>query len=269
MQRLKNLTKRILKIHPKSNLTPLKDIIQLGTKVHGYFIPENFLNSSSLCYCVGAGEDISFDTELVHHFGCDVVILDPAPEGINHFNLLKSKIENHESLSLNNLETKFTYRIKKDQLSKLKFIELGVWTEATMIKFYKPNIGDYYVSHSIELFKEHGEYIEVPVDRLSNIMKSQGHTSIDLLKLEIEGAEYKVIETIVEDKLDIKIILVEYDEVYHCKGLDYLKRIKKSSELLLDNGYKIAHSTDMFKRLFVRNDVFEQISAQEKAKKRA
>lgn len=66
MQQLKNLTKRILKIHPKSNLTPLRDIIQLGTKVHGYFIPENFLNSSSLCYCVGAGEDISFDTELVH-----------------------------------------------------------------------------------------------------------------------------------------------------------------------------------------------------------
>ena len=89
-------------------------------------------------------------------------------------------------------------------------------------------------------------------------MKSFGHTSIDLLKLEIEGAEYKVIETIIEDKLDIKAILVEYDEVFHSKGFPYLFRIKKSKDLLLNNGYKLVHTTDLFKCLFVKKEVYNK-----------
>ncbi len=262
MQRIKNLVKRALQIHPASNLTPLKDIVKIGTHYHGYYIPDHFVNASSICYCVGAGEDISFDTELIKRYNCNVVIVDPAPEGINHFNELKKKLENDETMSINSNGSKFTYRIDKRDLPKIKFLEIGVWNQKTTVKFYKPDI-EHYVSHSIEMFKEYGDYIEVPVDKLGNIMKSQGHTYIDLLKLEIEGAEYKVIEDIVKDKLDIKVILVEFDEVYHCKGLPYLRRIRNASEMLIRSGYKIAHSTNQFKRLFIRNDVFQELSRKE------
>ncbi len=245
-------------MHPQSMVKPLNNIKRIGTFQHGYYLPDQLLSKDSICYCVGAGEEISFDTELIMQYGCKVVILDPAPEGVNHFKLLRSKLDNNSTLTIPNHGIPYTYQINLDQLTNISYLEIGVWTEATKIKFYSPERKDY-VSHSIELFKNGGKFIEVPVDRISNIMKQQGHTSIDLIKLEIEGAEYRVIETIVEDKIDVKAIAVEFDEVYHKKGPAYLLRIKKSTQLLLNNGYTLAHSTGQFKRLFVRNDIYDQL----------
>lgn len=61
------------------------------------------------------------------------------------------------------------------------------------------------------------------------------------------------------------MIAVEYDEVYHCKGFDYLYRIKKSTDNLLNNGYKLAHSTDYFKRLFIQEDLFAKLQGRQEA----
>ncbi|HML19507.1 MAG TPA: hypothetical protein PKD74_02920, partial [Candidatus Dependentiae bacterium] len=39
--------------------------IRLGSKYGGWVIPDKYITETSLCYCVGAGEDISFDLELI------------------------------------------------------------------------------------------------------------------------------------------------------------------------------------------------------------
>lgn len=260
MQKIKKIIKKALKIDYTSYLKPLKKVQYIGSHYHGYYIPSNLLNENSVCYCVGAGEDVTFDTELVVNYNAKVFIFDPAPEGINHFAKLNNMVKNGEALSVGS--TPFTYRISAPQLDKITYIETGVWSEKTLIKFYKPTV-DNYASHSIELFNASQEYIEVPVDRLSNLMRDLKHKSIDLFKMEIEGAEYAVIKTIVEDKPDIKIILVEFDEVYHPKDSRYVFRIKEATKSLIDAGYTLAHSTPHYKKLFVRNDVFEALKAKE------
>ena len=70
-------------------------------------------------------------------------------------------------------------------------------------------------------------------------MKELGHKKLDLLKLDIEGAEYEVIESIIEDNLDIKLICVEFDELNNKIDDNYLKRIKKSMKKLLKHNYVI------------------------------
>jgi len=258
MQAIKNLVKKALRIHPTSDLTPLPDIEYMGSSFFGYYLPKGVINEKSICYCVGAGQDISFDTELVRNFNCQVVILDPAPEGIEHFNLLNDALNRGETFTTPADRSRYTYKIDKSHLSRLDFIQKGVWDQDTTIRLYSPG-KDTYISHSAVLFQDTGIYIEVPVDRISNIMKANGHMSIDLLKLEIEGAEYKVIETIAQDKPDIKMIAVEFDEVHHCKGFGYLYRIRNATQLLLKSGYRLAHSTDFFKRLYVREDVYQKL----------
>lgn len=47
-------------------------------------IPTKLLANSAICYCVGSGEDISFDTALVEDFGCQVFSFDPTPKAIAH-----------------------------------------------------------------------------------------------------------------------------------------------------------------------------------------
>ncbi len=261
MRIVKDLVKSTLKLKPQYGVKPLKNLVHIGSKYHGYELPENFFNKDSICYCVGAGEDISFDTELKVKYDAKVFIFDPMPEGINYFIKLKEYAARGETFGVEGDEV-FRYRINPEQLESITYINKGVWNEKTVLRFYAPKL-DNYISHSVYLFKDSDEYIDAPVDRLSAFMNEFNHKSIDLIKLEIEGAEYAVIDSIVKDKIDVKIIAVEFDEFFHAQGLGFHLRIKKATNQLKKSGYILAHSTDKFKRTFIREDVFNQLKEQE------
>ncbi len=253
------VVKKSVGIHPQQGVKPLSSLVHVGSALHGYHLPENFLTSESICYCIGAGEDISFDTELKVIYDAQVYIFDPTPEGINHFKKLKEYTGREEVLTIHS-GVPFSYRISAEQLELVTFVEIGVWDQNTTLKFFSPQRDDY-ASHSIYLFKDSPEYIEAPVDRLSNLMTRLGHATVDVVKLEIEGAEYTVIDTIIDDKADVKSILVEFDEVYNANDKAYHFRIKKSCDRLKKAGYVLVHSTHNMKRTFIREDVYATLHA--------
>jgi FkbM family methyltransferase len=250
--------KRMLDIHHQSNVKPLKNLSYSGSSRHGYMVPDNFSGSDSICYCAGAGEDISFDTELKTTFNSRVYIFDPSPYGINHFNQVKDYVNYGIPLTLDKNLAPYVYTISSKQFSEIKFVAVGLWDKKKILKFYDPEKKNY-SSHSAFLFTESKKFIEAPVDRLSNLMKQLDHEHIDLLKIEIEGAEYKVINTIIDDKLNVKAILVEFDEIYNTKDKTFLFRIKKSCGKLRKAGYVLVHSTVAMKRLFIRRDIYDQL----------
>lgn len=264
MDKIKTIIKKILGVHEYSRYSPLNELISVGF-MHGfYMIPDNFLNEESVCYCIGAGIDISFDTELVVRYKSKVFIFDPMPEGKNHYNELKEALSKGKTLVVGADQLRpFEYRITKEEFDTINYLELGIWDEATTVKFYEPT-RENYASHSILNLQKSDKFIEAKVDRISNIMKKYNHTCLDIVKIEIEGAEYRVIETIIEDKLDVKMILVEYDESQNHKGISYLWRIKKSTHLILNAGYKMVYSNRGYKRTFIRNDVYELLKSREK-----
>ncbi|RNL52569.1 FkbM family methyltransferase [Pedobacter jejuensis] len=261
MAALKETLKKIIKFHPYSHVKPLQNLIHVGSEHHGYTIPNNYLDKNSICYCIGAGEDISFDTELKVLFDSNVFIFDPMPEGINYFKKLKNTLEKGETFGVFD-DKNFLYRLNSKQINEITYVNKGVWNEKTTLKFYAPQL-DNYISHSVYLFQDSDDYIEAPVDKLKNFMQEFGHMSVDLVKIEIEGAEYTVIDSIIKDKLDIKIICIEFDEVYHKKDLAHKLRIRKSSNQLLKAGYVMVHSTYMMKRTFVRKDVYDFLKSKE------
>ena len=255
------LIKQALGIHHQSGVEPLPAMRRIGSQRHPYFIPEKLLHADSICYCIGAGEDISFDTELKVVYDCRVVILDPTPYGIDHFEKLKDYAGRGIRLVLDEGHmVPFTYRITAQQLDAIQFVPLGVWTEKTVLTFHDPQMENY-ASYSVCLFTDSDKVIHAPVDRLGDIMRELGHGQLDLVKIEIEGAEYAVVDTIIEDKLDIKLIVVEFDEVYNHKPRDlgFHFRIKRCCNRLRDAGYVMIHSTPQLKRSFLRRDVFEQL----------
>jgi FkbM family methyltransferase len=257
------LKKRLLTAYTQGGVNPIKSLVHVGSQYHGYHIPENFLNRDSICYLVGAGDDISFDVELKKRYDSQIIIIDPTPASKEHFLRLKESMEKNEPPPKVHGDPNYVYKISPEKLNEMVFLEKGVWTENTTLKFHDPEIGGY-VSQSVFLFKDSKKVMELPVDRLSNLMKSLNHHKVDLVKLEIEGAEYTVIDTILKDKLDVKIILVEFDEVYHAKGISHLLRIKRTCSKLKKAGYVIAHSTSKLKRTFIRKDVYNELKAREK-----
>ena len=239
-----NLLKRIYHKFKKSLWKPgelkFSNLITIGTKYGGWTIPDNYLTKDSIVYLAGAGEDISFDVGIAERYKSQVFIFDPTPRAKKHFDYLISGISKNEKVSINNSETEF-YQIQKENLENLKFVELGIWDKKDELKFYVPRNPEH-VSHSIVNLQKTEEYFIAKVDRLSAIMKQLNHKQIDLLKIDIEGAEYKVIDSILQDNLQISILCIEYDEAYVPLDNKYMNRIKDSVSKLLKKGYKIIES---------------------------
>jgi hypothetical protein len=65
---------------------PSTNLLRFGTKYGGW----NFLNSSDLrnstIISCGAGEDISFDIDFINYYAGKIILVDPTPKAIIHYN---------------------------------------------------------------------------------------------------------------------------------------------------------------------------------------
>lgn len=159
-----------------------------GSESCNWYIPKDFLNRRSVVYSFGAGEDIQFEVDLANTYGCSVEIFDPTPRSLSHY------IDRH-----------LRYKIENDNLLTLNTQAVSDFNGTA--KFYFPANPEH-VSCSLE--KNNGQCIEVNVRKLSTLMKIRGDKAIDLLKLDIEGTEYKVLKQLVEENIPIKCICVEF-----------------------------------------------------------
>jgi len=73
--------------------------------------------------------------------------------------------------------------------------------------FYLPTNRDH-VSHSTVSAKEFSaDSISVSMIRLSTAMNRLGHSQIDVLKMDIEGEEYPVLEDMVRERIPVRQLL--------------------------------------------------------------
>lgn len=185
---------------------------RLGTNYGGWYVPTNMnLNENSIVYSGGVGEDMSFDLLLQCKYNCNIVLIDPTSKAIKHFDEVKQYY---------NSKQHFTGGIQKDYYSciqslspnfdKLKYVNIGLWNKKEDLKFYKQS-NDNYVSQSLVENMFGQKYDIVPVDSIKNIMEQQCHTQIDLLKLDIEGAEIESVNQMLNDKIYPTYVLIEFD----------------------------------------------------------
>jgi FkbM family methyltransferase len=211
---------------------------KLGTSYYGgWIIPTDKLNADSICYLAGAGEDISFDISLAKKFKCRVYIYDPTPRAKKHFEEVVKAAHSGNKLYIGN-STEY-YDTDADSIKLLKFETLGLWKQSGTLKFFAPK-DKTHVSHSISNLQQTDGYFLAEVQRLSEIMKQNNHQYLDILKLDIEGAEFEVIESILEDNIPIKILCVEF----HKHG-NQLGQIQSCLEKLEANNYRVVAREEM------------------------
>jgi FkbM family methyltransferase len=198
-----------------ARVSPLSGLEKIGSVRGGWIVPTHLLNRESICYCVGVGEDITFDMGLIAHFGCKVFAYDPTPRAALH-------VQSHAAHCANYI-----------------YERVGLWDSDEVVRFYAP-ANPQNVSHSALNLQKTESYFEAPCKRLRTLFTENRHERITLLKLDIEGAEYKVVESIVADRLNIDIICVEYDEAFHPLDAQYQARIAASVKSVLDAGYSLA-----------------------------
>ena len=84
---MKRLSFQFHKLLGKDSLSGAKivsrnDLKEIGSDYGGWVVPTRLLGSDSICYCVGCGEDITFDLGLISTFGCHVHGFDTTPRAI-------------------------------------------------------------------------------------------------------------------------------------------------------------------------------------------
>ena len=197
-----------------TRIQKIDNTLQIGSSYGGWLIPVDLIRNKAVCYCVGVGEDITFDLGIIERFGCEVYAFDPMPRA-------KAHVEAHAR-----------------GVSDFKHFEIGLWDVDDTVKMYAHS-NPASTSYSITNLHQTESYFEARVKRLSSIMSEMGHSRLDLLKIDIEGAEYKVVDSIISDGLDIDIICIEYDEIHSKNHPGYQDRIKDSIQKLLDYGYTL------------------------------
>jgi FkbM family methyltransferase len=161
-------------------------------------------------YSFGVGEEISFDRELIHRFGVTVHAFDPTPRSIQW--VQTQTVPNH-----------------------FVFHPYGVAAQDGLRQFIPPR-NQQHVSHSVLKRDSPWEAIEVPVQRLSTILRILDHTRIDVLKMDVEGAEYEVITDLLDSGIMVAQLLVEFHHRWPEVGIS---KTKHAIRQLNDAGYRI------------------------------
>jgi FkbM family methyltransferase len=158
-----------------------------GSEYGGWWIHPDSLGPTSIVYSFGVGTDVSFDLALIRAFGVRVHAFDPTPRSIAW--------------------------IERQSLPpEFSFHPIGLAHFDGEQAFHAP-VREDHVSYSTIGGHSRGEEVRAPVRRLDSILSMLGHDHVDLLKIDIEGAEYPALRDLVACRLGQ--ILVEFHHGHH------------------------------------------------------
>lgn len=198
------------------------DHIWYGNAYGGFYAAPDLINEKSVVYSFGIGEDISFDKALTKDHNCHIFCFDPTPKSINW--------------------------IKRQELNdNFHFYEYGLYHRNEFIDFYLPQNADH-VSGSAIAHKnvDVNKKVKVEMKSLSRIMNELGHKHIDVLKMDIESSEYDVIENILDEKISVTQILIEFHGRFFKNGT---AKTRQAIDKLKKNGYKIFGISDSLEEI--------------------
>ena len=191
-----------------------KSLIKIGTTYGGYDIVNKNLKEPIVLSC-GLGEDASFDIDMINKFDAKVFILDPTPRSKIYFNKLKDNFGNTKREDYN--ESGYLhpncYDLQKANQDNLIFIDKAIWSESNIeLKLYYPAE----VSHVSLSINKKPNYLQnnpfkARTINYEKIIDQYELKKIDILKLDVEGAEIETLKSVLKNNILPGQILVEFD----------------------------------------------------------
>jgi FkbM family methyltransferase len=248
MRRLKkwyyspNLERELTKAPPR--------VTRLGTSYGGWNFSPSLLQDGQWAMLCGAGEDVSFDLELQRETGMDVVIVDPTPRAIAHWDHVIAASESGSGLT--DKVSGNPYNLTGIDFSKITYMPYAIWNEPKTIKFWEP-ANPKHVSYSATNLQSTNAFIEVSALDPSELAKRTGRSleTLGLLKLDIEGAEGAIIDWFLGNRILVPQLLVEFDEMTR-PSRESRDSVRRMVNQLLSAGYELVLKDGPANALFVR-----------------
>lgn len=196
-----------------------------GSEYGGFFVCEEILKNREqvIVYSCGVGTDISFDVEIMRKYKqSKIFAFDPTP--------ISMKWIANQKLPDNFL-----------------FSPIGISNKNGTEKMYFPK--KFGVSYGVFNWdNENKDEIMVEMQTIDRIAEQYGHKFIDILKMDIEGSEFVVIDSLDFKKIQFGQILVEFHERFLENDNNTLE---KTISLLEENGYECFAVSDDFEYSFI------------------
>jgi FkbM family methyltransferase len=227
---LKQLTGRDVWIFPQVRLSPLErcgDWVYCPTAVP----------PRPRVYSFGVEEDLGIDRRFAERYAADVFVFDPTPNTVE-------------------------WVADKRLPDNIHFFPVGVAGKDGRVSFY-PRVnrkGDVsrtmYTTVPAAGSEQH--HVEVDMKTLRTIMKDLGHERIDVLKMDVEGAEYEVIDEIVNMPHPPKQIMLEFHHRFRSIGN---QRTIDAVEKLNTKGYRIFYISATGREYsFIHDDATDRVT---------
>ncbi|WKZ12688.1 MAG: FkbM family methyltransferase [Gammaproteobacteria bacterium] len=225
----------LLRLRHLAFVEPMGKRERLGSAYGGWICDTSRLQSDDLAICAGAGEDITFDVELNARFGLRVVCVDPTPRSIAHVEAVVASSELDHAVAIDSGPRHYDMRgFARDRFF---FVPKALWNSEGSIRLYEPTDPEH-VSHSALNLQGTTSYIDVSATTIDVLVGCYAKSSgLALLKLDIEGAEYVVLDRLITSRCRPDQILVEFDELYRPRSLAAFRRVGTRIRALRKSGY--------------------------------
>lgn len=215
MRRLLQLARRLTRAMVGRDFFARRDLHcrteRFGSDYGGWEVAVDGLNDRSIVYSFGIGEDVTFDRALIERFGLTVHAFDPTPRSLRWVG--------QQALPAGLIVHRY-----------------GLADRDESLDFFPP-VNPAHVSHTILGSPSTAKQaISVPMKRLDTIMRELGHRRVDVLKLDIEGAEYGVIEDLLRSGARPGQLLVEF---HHRFPMVRIEQTKATIAALRRAGYRL------------------------------
>jgi FkbM family methyltransferase len=188
-----------------------------GSTYGGFFVCTDTLATQSpdksiIVYSAGVGEDISFDLAMMDRYpNADIYAFDPTPKSISWV----------EAQSIP---------------GRWHFSPIAVGAACGSMQMHLPKNANHVSGSAVNADHLLDDTISVEMKSIGAIMHEFGHAYVDVLKLDIEGSEFEVLESIDFSKDSFGQILVEVHERFFTDGW---KRFERCYAYLKKSGYAL------------------------------
>jgi FkbM family methyltransferase len=181
--------------------------VALAGTGRGFAVVPDLMLRTSIVYAFGVGEDAAFELELIGNFGCTLHLFEPRPRFLNWIRQQKLPPQiNVHPMGLSDRD--------------------GVLTHDPVEN----------ATHSAARRNPSHSSSEYQVRRLPTLMKQFGHGHVDVLKLEIESAEFFATHSLMTSSVRPTQILVEFQ---HPGRAFSVPRCERALMQLNQLGYRI------------------------------
>ncbi|MCB0686935.1 MAG: FkbM family methyltransferase [Saprospiraceae bacterium] len=191
-----------------------------GSGYGGFYICPQFLTEKSIVYSFGIGKDISFDKKCMQYHSCEVFGFDPTPVAVQWVK-------------------------DQDLPDSFHFYEYGLSRASGSMEFFVPLekiSGSLFEHHALDKVRK----IMVDMLSLNDIVLRFRHQHIDVLKMDIEGAEYDVLLDAGRWNVSVDQLLVEFHDRMFPDGVDRSRQVVK---ILRELGYQIFAASESFEEV--------------------